>query len=127
MKTSFKREIKVITGVIFGLLIISAIVAIWQGPFLALRMVFGTVLVMFIPGFCVTGILFPFGHSDEKEEVTWVIRLILALCLSIALVPSLSLALYYGLGVRINSSTVLVEIVSVSLVGIFLTWLRSRR
>ncbi len=131
MKISFRRDIGATAGIILGLIIISAIVAIWQGPLSALRMVFGTVLVLFVPGFCVTGVLFPFGRSSGSlpgsEEMPWLTRLVLALCLSIALVPSLSLALYYWLGVQINFNTVLAEITSLSLVGALLTWLRSRR
>lgn len=70
------------------------------------RIVFGSVYVLFLPGFILTFLFFPksktFDSEDkEKGTVDWIERIALSFALSIAVVP---LAVFYLnlIGVRIN-------------------------
>jgi LPXTG-motif cell wall-anchored protein len=71
----------------------------------ALRIVFGSVYVLFIPGFLISYIFFPktkeFEGKGEKDSIDWIERIALSFALSIAIVP---LAVFYLnlVGVRIN-------------------------
>ena len=63
----------------------------------ALRIVFGSVYVLFLPGFIISYIFFPKTKefdSEEKEKgaIDWIERIALSFALSIAVVP---LAVFY--------------------------------
>lgn len=72
----------------------------------SLRIVFGSIYVLFIPGFILTFIFFPKTKSfednkKEKESLDWIERIALSFALSIAIVP---LAVFYLnlIGIKIN-------------------------
>ena len=68
MIKKLKTELLVIIGIIFGMFIIAAILTIWL-PFLgALRIVFGSIFMLFLPGFFVIELAFPrYALSEEKH------------------------------------------------------------
>ncbi len=73
----------------------------------SLRTVFGSIYVLFLPGFIISYIFFPktkeFESEDEKEKgaIDWIERIALSFALSIAIVP---LAVFYLnlVGVKIS-------------------------
>lgn len=94
--------------VLGALLLISLAITIFASQTLlsALRIVFGSVYVLFLPGFIISYIFFPKTKefdSKEKEKgaIDWIERVALSFALSIAIVP---LAVFYLnlIGVKIN-------------------------
>ncbi|KCZ70619.1 Protein of unknown function (DUF1616) [Candidatus Methanoperedens nitroreducens] len=73
-----------------------------------IRIIFGSVFVMFLPGFAWSFVFF------AKEEIDWIERIALSFGLSIALVPLAVFWLNYLLGVKIG-------ILNVSIVVLALT------
>lgn len=72
----------------------------------AFRIIFGSVYVLFLPGFIISFIFFPKtkefdSNNKEKGSIDWIERIALSFALSIAIVP---LAVFYLnlVGVRIN-------------------------
>lgn len=91
-----KKNIRYAIGIAGILLIISIILGFFM-PFLqALRIVFGSIYILFLPGFILTYIFFP-----GKEKIDWIERIALSFALSIAVVP---LFIFYLnlLGMKIN-------------------------
>ena len=78
--------------------------------FESLRIVFGSVYVLFLPGFIISFIFFPKTQdSDAKEEgekgsIDWIERIALSFALSISIIP---LAVFYLnlIGIKINAIT----------------------
>ena len=81
-----------------------------------LRIIFGSVYVLFIPGFILTLIFF----KKEDKEIDWLERITLSLALSIAIVP-LTIFLFNLLGVSITSLSVFLEILLIIILS--LTWI----
>jgi len=70
----------------------------------SLRIIFGSIYVLFLPGFIITYLFFPKTkefETEEKEAIDWIERIALSFALSIAIVP---LAVFYLnlIGVKIN-------------------------
>lgn len=88
----------------------------------ALRIVFGSVYVLFLPGFIISYIFFPEtkefdSKTKESKSIDWIERIALSFALSIAIVP---LAVFYLnlVGVKINllnSSLTILGIIVISL------------
>lgn len=99
--------------IIIALIIISAILALFSdlGYVESIRIVFGSVYVLFLPGFVISYIFFPrtikFEGKNAKEQehnkgsVDLIERIALSFALSIAIVP---LAAFYLnlIGIKIN-------------------------
>ena len=92
------------------------------------RVVFGSVYVLFLPGFIISFIFFPKTKKFDEEKnvkeesgaIDWIERIALSFALSIAIVP---LAVFYlnliGLKINVlNSSLTILGIIVISL-GIF--------
>ncbi len=121
---------------LYGILIvlgIALIISLLIGAFSSLtylesfRIVFGSIYVLFIPGFIISYIFFPktsntdFDH-EEKKSIDWLERIALSFALSIAIVP---LTVFYlnliGLKISlINSFITILVIIIVSF--IILMW-----
>lgn len=105
------------------LLIIAGIIPILSSLSLleSLRIVFGSVFVLFVPGFIISYIFFPKSkpfdsEKDEKGAIDMLERFALGFALSIALVP---LVVFYLnlVGVRIsalNTSLIILGIIVIS-------------
>ena len=108
-----KKIFKIWILVLCILLITSLVLIIWM-PFLnALRIMFGSLYVLFLPGYFLTYLFFPKNlNKDEKIDV--IERIALSFALSIAIVP---LVVFYLnlIGIKINvfntSITILVIII----------------
>ena len=81
-----------------------------------LRIIFGSIYVLFIPGFIFTYVFF----KKEDKEIDWLERITLSLALSIAIVP-LTIFLFSLLGVGITTLTVFLEILLIIVLS--LTWI----
>lgn len=89
------KILKYTLGVILGLTVFSLVVSIWLGIGQSFRIVFGSVYVLFLPGFVLTFAFF------EKKEIDVTERVALSFALSIAIVPLL--VFYLNLiGMKIN-------------------------
>jgi len=77
-----------------------------------LRIVFGSIFVLFLPGFALSWIFFP-----DKTEIDWIERIALAFGLSIAVVPLAVFYLNYLFGVKINIQNVAIIIATIIVIG----------
>lgn len=78
-------------------------------PLVALRWIFGTIFLLFIPGFALTETLFPKGTELDNNQ-----RFAMSIGLSLALVPLVGLALNYSpWGIRL--SPIIVSLVTLSI------------
>jgi len=88
----------------------------------SLRIVFGSVYVLFLPGFILTFLFFPtLKTSEEDKGIDWLERIALSFALSIAVVP---LAVFYLnlIGIKINllnSSLIILGIIILSSIGVY--------
>lgn len=111
-------------AVVVGLAVVSLIVGLASslGVGESFRIVFGSVYVLFVPGFIFTFVFFPL----RKGGVDWMERIALSFALSIAIVP---LAVFYLnlAGLRISAMNSFLTVLVVSLVGAGLAYWRSRK
>lgn len=122
-------------GILIALLVLSLITSL-IGLFTSLnyaesfRIVFGSIYVLFLPGFIISYIFFPktreFDSEKEEEKkerggIDWIERIALSFALSIAIVP---LAVFYLnlIGIKINllnSSLIILGIIVLSLIVLY--------
>lgn len=76
-----------------------------------IRIIFGSVYVLFLPGFILTFIFY------NRKEIDWLERITLSLALSIATVPMVVFLLNL-LGVKITTFNVVIEILWIILFGV---------
>ena len=121
---------------VISLAFISLIIGIFtsQTFFPSLRIIFGSVYVLFLPGFVISYIFFPktreFEEGEEQREkgaIDWIERIALSFALSIAIVP---LVIFYlnliGLKISLlNSFLTILGIIAISS-GI-LYWKKSKK
>lgn len=93
------------------LVIISLIISIWLPILHSLRIVFGAIYLLFLPGFSWSWIFWKKGEIDVIERIT------LSIVLSIALVPLL-VFLLNKLGIMINSINLIWEIATSIMIAI---------
>lgn len=128
---NIKKPIKYLSIIIIILLSISGVLSIFM-PFLqALRIVFGSVYVLFLPGFILTYIFFPktkelsFKHKEEGR-IDWIERIALSFALSIAIVP---LVVFYlnKIGIKINFLNSFLTISFIIIISIIILIYRNKR
>ena len=123
---------KFIIGVVVGVLVLISLgVGLFSslGMLESFRIVFGSVYVLFLPGFILSFAFFPKTRSSdsrEKGSIDWLERIALSFALSIAVVP---LAVFYlnliGVGINVlNSFLTILGVVVISLVLVY--WRRKR-
>jgi uncharacterized membrane protein len=126
----------------FGIIIVLAvlmIISVAIGIFTsvsyleAMRIVYGSVYVLFLPGFILSYIFFPKTRpyeedkeNREKGAIDWIERIALSFALSIAIVP---LAVFYLnlIGVKINLLNSFLTILGIIIVGAFFLLRRARK
>ncbi len=108
---TMKKIFKIWILVLIILIVTSLIISIWMPILDSLRIVFGSVYVLFLPGYFLTFLFFP---KKEEEKIDSIERIALSFALSIAVVP---LIIFYLnlIGMKINvlntSITILVIII----------------
>jgi uncharacterized membrane protein len=120
-----KQLVKYIILSFLGLIIGSLVVSIWLPIREAFRIVFGSVYVLFLPGFVLSFIFSPIKRQGEKE-IDIIERIALSFALSIAIVPLL--VFYLNLvGIKINVLNVAFVIVFIIIGSIGVIWWRKRK
>ena len=118
--------------IIFILNLVSIAISIFTNlPYLeSLRIVFGSVYVLFLPGFIISFIFFsktsPFEDSEkEKGSIDWIERIALSFALSIAIVP---LVVFYLnlIGVKINLLSSFLTIFGIIILSSGILYLKSK-
>jgi len=107
---------KVILIVIVLLAVAAGLLTWWLPWLVATRLVFGTMLMLFIPGFVIMEAAFPrVAQTTTATDMDWLERVTLSFALSIAVVP---LVVYFShlAGAPIATTTILLEIVALVIV-----------
>ncbi|MDP1728986.1 MAG: DUF1616 domain-containing protein [archaeon] len=123
------------TKLIIISLIILAILSVILGIFTSLgyleslRIVFGSVFVLFLPGFIISYIFFPKTkafESEEKEAIDWIERIALSFALSIAIVPLM--VFYLNLiGIKINTINTSLIILGIMIISSAVLHLKNKK
>ncbi|MFH0832063.1 MAG: DUF1616 domain-containing protein [archaeon] len=135
-----KKTIKIALGIILALSLISAAIAIFaRMPFLqSLRIIFGSVYVLFLPGFIISFIFFPetkkfeerqgkkTKEKDNGNSIDWIERIALSFALSIAIVP---LVVFYLnlIGIKINLLNSFITILGIIVISCGILRIRKRK
>lgn len=125
-----KKPIKYLSIIIISLLLISIVLSIFMSLLEALRIVFGSLYVLFLPGFILTYIFFPktkefnFKHQ-EKGRIDWIERIALSFALSIAIIPLLVFYLN-KIGVKINFLNSFLTILFVIIISLVILIYRNK-
>jgi len=118
-----RKEIKMGLIVFGALVLISLILGFITGFLESFRIVFGSVYVLFLPGFIISFIFFPKTKEFDKkgEGIDWLERIALSFALSIAIVP---LAVFYLnlAGIKISLLNTALIILGIILVSIAILW-----
>jgi len=77
-----------------------------------LQTIFGSIYVLFLPGFALSWAFFP-----QKNEIDWIERIALSFGLSIAVVPLVVFNLNYLFGVNINLQNITVVTIIIIIAG----------
>ncbi|MFW5746867.1 MAG: DUF1616 domain-containing protein [Nanoarchaeota archaeon] len=107
---------KTIAGSLAGLLVLSGLLAVWMPLVQSVRIVFGSVYVLFLPGFAWTYAFF--------SDIDIIERVALSFALSIAIVP---LTIFYLslLGMPLRAWTVSLVVLLVIMAGVAVTYRKS--
>ena len=106
-----KRYLKYSVLGIFLLTAASLIALIWLPLHQAFRIVFGSVFVLFLPGFVWTWVVW------KKEQINPLERFVLSIALSLGVVP-FTIFILHTLGLAINTTTIFFQITGIILIGI---------
>ena len=137
MKTNLNKWINWTSIIIITLVIISLALGFFTSLSVleAFRIIFGSIYVLFIPGFIISYIFFPRSkpfeekHHDsehEKGAIDWIERIALSFALSIAIVP---LAVFYLnlIGVKINLLNSFLTIAGIIVISCLILYWRIKR
>lgn len=109
------KLIKYIVFSVLGLIVVSLIVSIWLPMAQSLKIVFGSVYVLFLPGLVLSYIFF------KKNEIDIIERIALSFALSIAVVPIL--VFYLNLiGMKINALNAFLIVNFIIIVALAAIW-----
>lgn len=128
-----KKVTYITLTIILVLVVISLVLSLFTSltSLESFRIIFGSIYVLFIPGFIISFIFFPKtkgfdSKSDEKEGIDWIERIALSFALSIAIVP---LAVFYLnlTGIKINLLNSFLTILGIIFISsIILYWKRKK-
>ena len=112
MYTTIMKKKSIINALIVlaGLIVVALILGIQLGLSQSFRLVFGSVFMLFLPGFIVTWILW------GKKTISPIERFVLSLVFSIAIVP-LVVFLLNKTGVLITSANIIIIVAAILLIG----------
>ncbi len=124
-----------VIGIVAILSLISILIGYFSdlGMLGAFRVVFGSIYVLFLPGFVISFVFFPKTKSfDEKSEkgdkgaIDWIERMALSFALSIAIVP---LAVFYLnlIGLKINVLNSSLTILGIIFIGLGILYWKNKK
>lgn len=120
---NIKGKVAIILGMVLAIAIIAYIIGLITGSGITpLRIIFGSVYVLFIPGFILTFIFFPLRAEKGIDIIE---RIALSFALSIAVVP---LVIFYLnlIGLRINPLNTFLSILGIIIVELIIIKLQQR-
>ena len=122
MKKNYKTILKIVLIILLTLFILSLVILFFSKLDLisSFRIVFGSVYVLFLPGFLISYLFFPkTSELEKKGSIDWIERIALSFALSIAVVP---LFIFYlnllGLKITALNSVIVVLIIILLSLGI---------
>ncbi|MBS3112930.1 DUF1616 domain-containing protein [Candidatus Woesearchaeota archaeon] len=122
MKKNHKTILKIVLIILSTLFILSLVILFFSKLDLisSFRIVFGSVYVLFLPGFLISYLFFPkTSELEKKGSIDWIERIALSFALSIAVVP---LFIFYlnllGLKITALNSVIVVLIIILLSLGI---------
>jgi len=122
MKKNHKTILKIVLIILLTLFILSLVILFFSKLDLisSFRIVFGSVYVLFLPGFLISYLFFPkTSELEKKGSIDWIERIALSFALSIAVVP---LFIFYlnllGLKITALNSVIVVLIIILLSLGI---------
>lgn len=122
MKKNYKTILKIVLIILSTLFILSLVILFFSKLDLisSFRIVFGSVYVLFLPGFLISYLFFPkTSELEKKGSIDWIERIALSFALSIAVVP---LFIFYlnllGLKITALNSVIVVLIIILLSLGI---------
>ena len=94
----------------------------------SLRIIFGSIFVLFLPGFIISFIFFPKTkefESEEKDAIDWIERIALSFALSIAIVP---LVVFYLnlIGIKISALNSFLTILGIMIISIGILYYKNK-
>jgi len=122
MKKNHKTILKIVLIILSTLFILSLVILFFSKLDLisSFRIVFGSVYVLFLPGFLISYLFFPkTSELEKKGSIDWIERIALSFALSIAVVPLLVFYLnLLGLKITALNSVIVVLIIILLSLGI---------
>ncbi|MBS3084072.1 DUF1616 domain-containing protein [Candidatus Pacearchaeota archaeon] len=117
-----KGKVAIVLGIILAVAVITYIIGLITGLGITpLRIIFGLIYVLFLPGFILTFIFFPKG----KEGIDQIERIALSFALSIAVVP---LVIFYLnlIGLRISALNTFFSILGIIVIELIIILFQQR-
>lgn len=141
MKTKHRVYLRNSLILVVSLLIISLLISLLTSTSYveALRIVFGSIYVLFLPGFIISFIFFPKtrafedkekdkekGEKREKGAIDWIERIALSFALSIAIVP---LVVFYLnlIGIKINLLNSFLTILGIIIISFIILFIKKEK
>ena len=141
MKTKHRVYLRNSLILVVSLLIISLLISLLTSTSYveALRIVFGSIYVLFLPGFIISFIFFPKtrafedkekdkekGEKGEKGAIDWIERIALSFALSIAIVP---LVVFYLnlIGIKINLLNSFLTILGIIIISFIILFIKKEK
>jgi len=87
-----------------------------------LRIFFGSVYILFFPGFILTFVFF----KNKPQAIDWLERIILSIALSIAVVP-LMVFIFNLCGIAITATNVFIEILCLILLSLGIVYFNGKK
>ena len=115
------------TGIVLAIMVLATIILAFTKITLieAFRIVFGSVYVLFLPGFLATYIFFP-NKLNNKEGIDVIERIALSFALSIAVVPLL--VFYLNLiGMKITTLNTFLTVLGVIVIESIIIYIRKKK
>ena len=124
MKKNYKTILKIVLIILLTLFILSLVILFFSKLDLisSFRIVFGSVYVLFLPGFLISYLFFPkTSELEKKGSIDWIERIALSFALSIAVVPLLVFYLNLS-GMKIKELNFFFVILILSLIFLFIIY-----
>src|SRR3989344_6060660 len=122
MKKNYKTILKIVLIILLTLFILSLVILFFSKLDLisSLRIVYGSVYVLFLPGFLISYLFFQkTSETEKKGSIDWIERIALSFALSIAIVPLLIFYLNLA-GMKITALNSFLVILVLSLISLLL-------
>lgn len=128
-KEEFKFSNTQIFIIMFSFLILITLLLIIFAKFDllgALRIVFGSFFILFLPGYIISFILYPDIKNINNKGIDYLERIVLSFALSISIIPLVVFYLHL-IGMKITNLNVLITTIGVIIISLIIWWIKNRR